>query len=87
MRKSGDLDLVVFDPMFKPSQAVVRLTSRDAFKIGNPQRLMQAFRRGPSYLSKYRNFELLKLTSPAPKATKEEAHSAVKSRMTAKDRR
>jgi len=60
MRKSGDLNLVVFDPMFKPSQAVARFIGRESFKTGTPQKLMQAFRRGHSYLSKYRDFELLK---------------------------
>ncbi|KAK5061466.1 hypothetical protein LTR84_008009 [Exophiala bonariae] len=67
-RSDGLVNLVVFDPMFNPSVDLKRLalsTSRN-FKCNAPEKLMKAHRRGGKYLSKYRAFELLKLTSSTP---------------------
>lgn len=60
VKKSGAVNLVVFDPMFNPSPAIKRLTGSNSFKATNPERLLRAHRRGESYLSRYREFEILK---------------------------
>lgn len=67
-RSDGLVNLVVFDPMFNPSLDLKRLAlSRSrSFKCNAPEKLMKAHRRGDKYLSKYRAFELLKLTSSTP---------------------
>jgi len=70
VKKSGAVNLIVFDPMFNPSPAIKRLIGSNLFKAPNPERLLRAHRRGESYLSRYRDFEILKLTpSPRPKET------------------
>lgn len=70
IRKAGSVNLLVFDPMFKTSPAIERMidaTGSQPSKINvatattaNPARLLKAYRRGQSYLQKYREFELLK---------------------------
>ena len=59
-RKSGAVNLIVFDPMFNPSPAIKRLVGSNSFKISNVEKLIRAHRRGEAYLSKYRDFEILK---------------------------
>ena len=59
-RKSGAVNLVVFDPMFNPSPAIKRLVGSNSFKAPNLERLLKAHRRGETYLGRYRDFEILK---------------------------
>lgn len=63
-RVDGQVNLVVYDPMFNPNQALKKLAfaKSRAFKCAEPEKLLKAHRRGDRYLSKYRDFELLKLT-------------------------
>ena len=63
VKKSGAVSLMVFDPMFNPSPAIKRLTKSNSFRVPNPERLLRAHRRGESYLGRYKDFEILKLTS------------------------
>ncbi|KAJ5765574.1 hypothetical protein N7520_005133 [Penicillium odoratum] len=64
IRDNGSANLLVFDPMFKTSPAMLRLIGTSA-QSKNPGRLLKAYRRGASYLQKYKMFELLKMrTSP-----------------------
>ena len=60
IRKSGAVNLVVFDPMFNPSPALKKLVGSNSFRTSDPGRLIRAHRRGETYLSRYRDFELLK---------------------------
>jgi zinc finger-containing ubiquitin peptidase 1 len=60
VKKSGAVNLVVFDPMFNPSPAIKRLVGSNSFKTPNPERLLKAHRRGEVYLGRYRDFEILK---------------------------
>lgn len=59
IRDNGSANLLVFDPMFRTSPAMHRLIGTPT-KSNNPARLLKAYRRGTSYLQKYRLFELLK---------------------------
>ncbi|KAJ6127491.1 hypothetical protein N7523_003103 [Penicillium sp. IBT 18751x] len=59
IRDNGSANLLVFDPMFKTSPGVQRLIGSSA-RSDNPARLLKAYRRGSSYLQKYKLFELLK---------------------------
>ena len=63
VKKSGAVNLVVFDPMFNPSPAIKRLLGSSSFRASNPERLLKAHRRGESYLARYRDFEILKLVA------------------------
>lgn len=58
-RRNGTRNLLVFDPMFKPSPGIQRLIGTD-FKAAGPERLLKAYRRGETYLGRYKNFELLR---------------------------
>ncbi|KAL9125947.1 MAG: hypothetical protein Q9217_004925 [Psora testacea] len=58
-RKSGACNLLVLDPMFKPSPGITRLLGSH-FRCGQPEKLLKAYRRGDSYLKKYKSFEILK---------------------------
>ena len=58
-RKSGAMNLLVFDPMFKPSPGVLRLVDT-RFRVASPEKLLKAYRRGDTYLEKHKCFELLK---------------------------
>ncbi len=62
-RLDGDVNLMVFDPMFNPSPALkkVVMSGTTSFKCAEPEKLLKAHRRGEKYLGKYRDFELLKL--------------------------
>jgi len=59
-KTSGSVNLVVFDPMFNPSLAIKKLVRSNSVKISNPERMLKAHRRGESYLSRYKEFEVLK---------------------------
>ncbi|MCJ1260216.1 hypothetical protein MMC22_000075 [Lobaria immixta] len=63
--KSGSSNFLVLDPMFRPSPAINNLIDVQ-FSTPFPEKLLKAYRRGETYLSKYRNFELLKLTWRVP---------------------
>ncbi|KAK6379859.1 hypothetical protein LTS17_005933 [Exophiala oligosperma] len=59
----GDVNLVVFDPMFNPSPALKKivLSGNTYFKCAHPGKLLKGHRRGVKYLGKYGAFELLRL--------------------------
>lgn len=59
IRKSGRMNLLVFDPMFKTNPAITKLIGT-ATRPSQPEKLLKAFRRGDEYLGKYHSFELLK---------------------------
>lgn len=58
-RKNGSLSLLVLDPMFKPSPAILSLIGIQ-FNLTAPEKLLKAYRRGKTYLSSYPNFEILR---------------------------
>ena len=58
-RKSGAANLLVFDPMFKPSPGILQLIGT-RFRAAAPERLLKAYRRGDYYLGKHNCFEVLK---------------------------
>ena len=62
IRKSGAASLLVLDPMFKTSPGISRLIG-SRFRSLAPDKLLKAYRRGHSYLSKYHSFEILKYAS------------------------
>lgn len=64
-RNNGSCNLLVLDPMFKPSPGVSRFIGVQ-FRTAAPEKLLKAYRRGSSYLRKYSTFEILKLASRAP---------------------
>ncbi|KAF3406622.1 Zinc finger with UFM1-specific peptidase domain protein [Talaromyces pinophilus] len=57
---AGSASLLVFDPMFRTSPAIHRLIGKFV-KPSDPSRILKAWRRGPPYLQKYKEFEILKL--------------------------
>ena len=57
VRRNGSRNLLVFDPMFKPSPGIYRLIGTQ-FRAGNPEKLLKAYRRGEAYL-KYTSYETL----------------------------
>lgn len=59
IRDDGSANLLVFDPMFKTSPAMHRIIGTSA-RSENPARLLKAYRRGASYLQKYKVFEIIK---------------------------
>ena len=61
-RKSGSCNLLVFDPMFRPSAPIRRFIGT-RFHITNPEKLLKAYRRGEPHLRKFSTFEILKLSS------------------------
>lgn len=58
-RKNGSCNLLVLDPMFKPSPGVSHFIGVQ-FRTTAPEKLLKAYRRGSSYLRKYSTFEILK---------------------------
>ena len=58
-RKSGSTNLLVLDPMFKPSPGMLQLIGT-RFRTAAPEKLIKAYRRGDVYLEKHTCFELLK---------------------------
>ena len=59
VRKSGKMNLVVLDPIFKTSPALCKFIG-GRFTIKTPEKLLMAYRRGEKYLKNYDNFEILK---------------------------
>lgn len=59
VRANGSRNLLVFDPMFKPSPGISRLIGAQ-FRTAAPEKLLKAYRRGESILRKYETFEVLK---------------------------
>lgn len=57
VRKNGSYNLLVFDPMFKPSPGIYRLIGTQ-FRAAAPERLLKAYRRGEAYL-KHSSYEIL----------------------------
>ncbi|KAI1398127.1 DUF1671-domain-containing protein [Hypoxylon fuscum] len=58
-RKGGVRNLLVFDPSYSDPSGVTRYIGRK-FEHASPERVLKLYRRGPKYLGKYREFELLK---------------------------
>ncbi|KAL4890398.1 peptidase family C78-domain-containing protein [Aspergillus ambiguus] len=63
IRDNGSANLLVFDPMFRPPNAVIRLIGTRTVPP-DPSRVLKGYRRGVAYLQKYKLFELLKLSAP-----------------------
>ncbi|KAL9062129.1 MAG: hypothetical protein Q9157_009205, partial [Trypethelium eluteriae] len=66
VRKDGSRNLLVFDPMYIVSKEMRRL--KDGL-VRRPQAtapLLKMYRRGVASLSRYRDFEIVELTAPAP---------------------
>ncbi|KAF7128629.1 hypothetical protein CNMCM5793_003417 [Aspergillus hiratsukae] len=61
IRGDGGANLLVFDPMFKTPLAMRRLSGPRAIASLDPTKVLKAYRRGTTYLQKYKVFELLKL--------------------------
>lgn len=59
IRKNGNMNLLVFDPMFKTAPGISRLVGAK-FHAPQPDKLLKAYRRGDTYLGKYNSFEILK---------------------------
>lgn len=59
-KKEGTANLIVWDPMFKDSDAVTRYVGRASVRHKNPAATLRAYRRGPRYLGKYGEFEFLR---------------------------
>lgn len=57
-RKSGTCNLLVLDPMFKPSPGILQLIGT-RFRATAPEKLLKAYRRGETYLGKHSCFEVL----------------------------
>ena len=57
-RKSGTCNLLVLDPMFKPSPGILQLIGT-RFRAMAPEKLLKAYRRGETYLGKHSCFEVL----------------------------
>ncbi|KAE8399819.1 DUF1671-domain-containing protein [Aspergillus pseudonomiae] len=62
IRDNGSANLLVLDPMFKPSCAVKRLRGTREVSA-DPARILKGYRRGADYLQKYKIFEVLKLST------------------------
>ncbi|OGM42446.1 hypothetical protein ABOM_008261 [Aspergillus bombycis] len=62
IRDNGSANLLVLDPMFKPSSAVKRLRGMRTASA-DPARILKGYRRGTDYLQKYKIFEVLKLST------------------------
>lgn len=58
-RENGSLSLLVLDPMFKPSPAILSLIGIQ-FNLTAPEKLLKAYRRDETYLSRYPDFEILR---------------------------
>lgn len=57
-RKNGTCNLLVLDPMFKPSPGILQLVGT-RFRAAAPEKLLKAYRRGGIYLEKHKCFEIL----------------------------
>ncbi|KAK7749889.1 hypothetical protein SLS53_000471 [Cytospora paraplurivora] len=59
---SGAANLLVFDPMFRDSAVIQERVGRK-FTYKYPDHALKAYRRGHSYLKRYREFEVLRLVT------------------------
>jgi len=57
--KSGDVNLLVFDPNFRDSSRVIDLVGCQ-FYHKHPDAMLKSYRRGNAYLRRYREFEILR---------------------------
>ncbi|KAJ1329427.1 zinc finger-containing ubiquitin peptidase 1 [Microdochium nivale] len=60
-RVSGELDLLVFDPMFSDPAYLTEPDGMDKRRRGNHQSALKTYRRGHSYLRRYHEFEIVVL--------------------------
>ncbi|KUI58842.1 Zinc finger with UFM1-specific peptidase domain protein [Cytospora mali] len=60
---NGAANLLVFDPMFRDSAVILERAGRK-FSYKYPEHALKAYRRGHSYLKRYREFEVLRLKPP-----------------------
>lgn len=58
--KDGSSNLLVLDPMFRPSPAMCLLIKSQKISSADSEKLLKAYRRGANCLSRYGRFELLK---------------------------
>ncbi|OAA64623.1 DUF1671 domain containing protein [Niveomyces insectorum RCEF 264] len=58
--KTGQTNLLVFDPILRNGLSVVRLVGRRHFEHHFPDALLRGYRRGPRYLARFEAFEILK---------------------------
>lgn len=58
-RVSGELDLLVFDPMFSDPAYLTEPDGMDKRRRGNHQSALKTYRRGHSYLRRYHEFEIV----------------------------
>ncbi|KAF3002801.1 hypothetical protein E8E14_002913 [Neopestalotiopsis sp. 37M] len=73
-KTNGSKQLIVFDPMFHDSDAVMKLRGMRHSRTSSVNSLLKQYRRGSRYLGKYTEFEILKLSSRLPNAeTKQDA--------------
>ena len=56
--RSGENQLLVFDPTFKDPPQVLELVGHE-FEVRSPERTIKHYRRG-SYLRKFKEFEVLR---------------------------
>ena len=61
-QKGGEKNLLVFDPMFHDSKAVLKLVGTQ-FEARFPDKALSSYRRGSKYLKRYREFEILKFVA------------------------
>lgn len=59
----GAANLLVFDPMFRDSAVILERVGKE-FTYKYPDHALKAYRRGHSYLKRYREFEVLRLKPP-----------------------
>ncbi|KAJ4366936.1 hypothetical protein N0V83_007466 [Neocucurbitaria cava] len=64
-RRDGQCNLVVFDPMYNTSPAMLKLIGRKNIKTARPE-VLHAYRRGARQLKKHASFEILMLTATPP---------------------
>lgn len=72
---NGAASLLVFDPMFRDSAVISERVGRK-FTYKYPDHALKAYRRGHSYLKRYREFEVLRLVSPPRNEREEEGGGA-----------
>jgi len=60
VKKSGRVNLLVFDPMCATNPDAARLVGQ-SFSASQPEKFLKAFRRGEDYLKKYKSFEVMTL--------------------------
>ncbi|KAK7757263.1 hypothetical protein SLS62_000812 [Diatrype stigma] len=58
-RTSGSAELLVFDPMFHDPATIAENVGRKT-RFRNPDHALKLYRRGPKYLRKYHEFEILR---------------------------